>query len=267
MEHGANPVMVSTPLMAVFATFTVLVGLGAHTVVPARLAASPAVDRRRWAFASLPLLAAAWVAVLIWLRDQPDPLLGVSWGSDPLTTLAGRAALLLTTALAVADLLTVRAHRRLEAFGWRLLSGAAVPAVVASSLFLEIARVGHGPRTTAGALALATLCRTAATLGCGEALAPGRTPGHRPLWTLPAGLLLPAYPLALPPEIREMLIAEGGLFPLGAATVLFLSARWLPPRLRRPAVVAAALLTALLLAHTTALAGRFPVYMEPLPGL
>lgn len=263
MGGGATSVILPPLVLAVLATFAALVGLGAHTVVPARLTSSPAGDKRRWAFSALPLLALALVAVLLWLRDQPDPLLGVRWGSDPLTTFTGRASLILVTALALADLLTLRAHRVLEDSAWRLLSAAAVPTVVASSLFLEIARVGHGPRTTAGALALATLCRIAATLGAGEALAPGR----RPLWTLAAGLILPAYPLALPPAIREMLIAEGGLLPLGAATLLFLTARWLPIRLRRPGILAAAALAALLLAKAAELASRFPVYMEPLPGL
>lgn len=250
-------------MTGVLAAFAALLALGAHTVVPARLADGPAGARRTWVLAALPLLTSALVAVVVWLRIHPDPLLGVGWGSDPLTTLTGRSALLLVTALALADLLALLASRRLEASAWRLLSVFAVPALVAGGLFLEIVRVGHGPRTTAGALALAALCRTAAALGTGEALAPR----ERPLWTLPAGLLLPLYPLALPPEVRSLLIAEGGLFPLGAAAVLFLAARWLPARLRRPAVLAAALLTALLFADTTALAGRFPVYMEPLPGV
>lgn len=264
MERGRTAEIVWTPVTAVLATFAALLGLGAHAVVPARLAGSAAEGpRRRWTLAALPLLAAALVAVLVWLRDQPDPLLGVSWGSDPLTTFAGRSALLLVTALALADLLALRAYRRPEAAAWPLLAVAAVPALLAASLFLEIVRVGHGPRTTAGALALATLCRTAASLGAGEALAPG----HRPLWTVPAGLILPTYPLALPPAVREMLVAEGGLWTLGAAAILFLVARWLPARLWRPAVLAAAVLTALSFAQTTALAGRFPVYMEPLPVL
>lgn len=264
MEGGTTAEIVWAPVIAVLATFAALLGLGAHTVVPARLAGSAAEGpRRRWALAALPLLAAALVAVLVWLRDQPDPLLGVSWGSDPLTTFAGRSALLLVTALAVGDLLALWAYRRLEAAGWRLLAVAAVPALLAGSLFLEIVRVGHGPRTTAGALALATLCRTASALGTGEALAPGQ----RPLWTVPAGLILPSYPLALPPAVREMLVAEGGLLTLGAAALLFLTARWLPARLWRPAVLAAAVLAALAFAQTTALAGRFPVYMEPLPAL
>jgi hypothetical protein len=248
----------------VVAAFAALLAPGAHAVIPARLAHRPA-GRRPWVLAALPHLMAALVAVVGWLRLHPDPLLGVGWGTDPLTTLTGRSALLLVAALALADLLALLAFRRFgaEATAWRWLSVFAVPALAAGSLFLEIVRVGHGPRTTAGALALAASCRGAAALGAGEALAPC----ERPLWTLAAGLLLPLYPLALPGAIREMLIAEGGLFPLAAAAILFLVARWLPPRLWRPAVLAAAALTAFLLAGTTDLAGRFPVYMEPLPVL
>jgi len=257
-------------MTGVVSDFLTLLVLGGHGVVPARLAATRSATSilddayRTWALAALPSLLMAVTGVLAWLRLHPDPLIAVEWGRDPLSTFAGRAVLVLLPALAVADGLLVVTWRRLEPLAWRLLAAFGGTALVALSLFQEILRVGHGPRTTAAALALSVLCRTAVALGAGELLAPAAASG-RPVWTVPAGVFLLLYPLALPAEIRALLIAGGEITTLGAAALLFLTCRWLPSRLRRPTVAAATLLAALTFAQTTELAGTFPVWMEPLP--
>lgn len=272
-------------LLDVLAVFLPLIALGAHVLAPSRLASLPssapslpepcaagsAPDPRKrlWALVAAPLLMVSVLAHLTWLRLHPDPLLNVGWGEDALTTGALQALGILTAALVLADLLLLAGHRRLEPKAWWSLVAFALPTLLAFALAGEILRVGQGPRTDAAALALAVSCRLAVALGAGESLAP-RPPSGRPFWCLPAGLALLAYPLALPAEIRRMLFSEGDLPPgdlgtLGAAALLFLVARWLPLRLRRPALMAAALLAAVLLARVAYFATTFPVWMEPIP--
>lgn len=261
------------------AAFAVLLALGAHVVVPAGLvqgggeSPSAAVTRRRWALTALPLLMVAVAIFLGWLRWHPDPLIALGWGSEPLTTFSGYTAAAMVLMLAVADLFLLLTYRRLEPVTWRLLAGLALPVLLAVSTFLEIIRVGQGPRTTLGALILAALCRAAVALGTGAALevrsratSISRIP-RTLAWTLPAAALLPLYPLALPGEVRALLLAEGAGLTVGAAAALFLVSPWLPARLRRPALLAAGALGALVFAQATDLAGTFLEHMRPLPGL
>lgn len=250
-------------------TFTCLLAMGAHVVVPKRLASCELSRRRLWALTALPLLLLAVVTFLVWLRDHPDSLVALGWGTDPFTTHTGQAAILLTAMLVLADLLVWLGYRRIEPRAWRLLSLFALPALMAASAMTEILRVGQGPRTTLGALALALAGRVAVALAAGEALTPrSRRPASpRPRWTLPAGALLLLYPLTLPPETRMLLASGGDLVSLAAGALLLVAARWLPPRLRRPTILAATLVTAAFLARTTELAETFPIYLRPLPAL
>jgi len=257
-------------MIGVLSSFGLLLALGAHVVVPGRLAGarSPGHEERRrvWALTALPLLLISATTSLVWLSWSPDALIGAGWATDLLTVRSVRATVVLLLMLALADLLLLFAHSRLEPRGWLLLSLAGWPALAAGTLFLEILRVGQGPRTTAGALALAVVCRSAATLGAGEALAP--SPRRRwASWTLAAGALLPFYPLALPSEVRSLLWDGGDVLTLGAGSLLFLLAPGLPVRLQRPAILGAALLAALVFARATELAKTFPVHLRPLPGL
>lgn len=268
--------------MGILSSFLALVSLGAHVVIPARLAGdasegSDTAPRRAWTRAALPLLFGACTATLLWLGRNPDAPIGIGWGSDAFTMGTVRATGVLLSMLALADLLSVFGYRHLEPRGWYLLSLAAVPALVASSLLLEILRVGQGPRTSLGALSLAVLCRVVAALATAEGLAPtprrtARVPPGRPRpwwrhWAVAAGGVLPLYPLALPVDVRHLLWQGGEALTLGAAVLLFLAARALPRRLQRPALLAAGLLTALVFARATELAATFPVHLRPLPGL
>ncbi len=226
---------------------------------PRRAAGDP---RRRWAYAALPLLLAASLAALVYLRARPDAAFAA--GLSPLlASLPGRLLALLSGALLACDLVLALGRGRLESQGWPIAAVFGLASLAAASFAAELLRVGEGPSSPLPVLLLAAACRLLVALGAGEVLAPGR-----PLLALLAGLALPLYLLLLPAQLSRPLVASAGWLPLAASAALFLAARFLPPRLRRPGLAAAVLLAGVFLGLAAdlsqALAGQ---PLPPLPPL
>lgn len=235
--------------------------LGAHAVVPWQAAAA-AERRRSWAFAALLLLLAGGVAAVLLVRAHPDAALAT--GLVPL--FAGREGRLLAVlfpAVLLFDLLAVVAWRQLPAVAWRAGSVLGTALLAGAALAGELLRIGEGPGNGAVPLLLAAGCRFLVALGAGELLAP-----RRPLLALAAGLALPAWALLLPRELQADLWATGAALTLAGAVVLFLAARFLPPRLGRAALGGAVLLTGALFAQAAALSEALSgLPLAPLPPL
>ncbi|HVR95287.1 MAG TPA: hypothetical protein VMW27_01640 [Thermoanaerobaculia bacterium] len=246
-------------------TLLFLFAMGSQAVLPWRAVRLPAEARRPWGYALLPLLLAAALAALLWVRFHPDATLAA--GLLPLATSKVSKILgVLTAALALADVVALAGWRKMEDAGWRLLAGFGLAALGAACFAAELLRAGEGPASPDGIVALAAACRMLVALAAGEIAAPGR-----PLVAVAAGLALPAWFLAIPAELSSLLLRNGAAFPAGAAAVLFLAVRWLPARLRRPALAAAALLAAILFAQAATLsqtlAAPLQQAMPPLPGM
>jgi hypothetical protein len=242
----------------------VLVAWGGQAVAPWRLRHGDEAARRLWGHAALPLLLAGALAALLYVHDRPDA--AINAGLSPLfATLPGRVLTLLLAALLGADLILALGKGRVENLGWPLAASLSLLFLAAASLGGELLRVGEGQRGPLPLLFAAAFCRLLVTLGAGEAVAAGR-----PVFALLAGLALPLYLLCLPQPLARAIAASGYGFTLAAAAVLFLAARWLPASLRRPAVIAAALLAGLFLAQAGDLSQALPAPplppMPPLPG-
>ncbi|HEV7517764.1 MAG TPA: hypothetical protein VGR07_15805 [Thermoanaerobaculia bacterium] len=242
----------------------ILVAWGSQAVAPWRLRRSDSAARRLWGHAALPLLLAGALAGLLYVHDRPDA--AIAAGLSPLlANLPGRLLALLLAALLGADLILALGKGRIENLGWPLAASLSLLFLAAAALPGELLRVGEGPRGPLPLLFAAALCRLLVTLGAGEAVAAGR-----PLLAGVAGLALPLYYLCLPTPLKRAIAASGSWLTLGAATVLFLTARWLPASLRRPTVIAAALLAGLFLAQAGDLSQVLPTPplppMPPLPG-
>ncbi len=240
---------------------------GAQAVVPWRLRRAEdeaaLAARRRWAYAALPLLLAALVAALLFLRARPDATYAA--GLSPLlASQPARVLALLSAALLGGDLLLALGRGRLENQGWPIVAVLGLASLAAATFLAEIVRVGEGPSSPLLVLLLAAGCRLLVAGGAGEILAPGR-----PLLALAAGLALPLYALLLPPDLQRALAAGGGWLPLAGSTVLFLTSRFLPPSLRRLGLGAAVLLAGVFLATagdlSQSLVGRPLPPLPPLP--
>jgi len=249
------------------AALVTLAVLGAHATVPWRLArgaraapAPPPAAIRLWSLAALPLLLAAVALGGALAAARPQAALGAGWGEVAFTGAAFRAAWVLLAALALADAVAAVGWRRLEPAGWRLLAVFGLAALAASSLALELLRIGSGPATALPPVLLAAGCRALLALAASEALPPGR-PWLAPL-ALPA---LAGYWLALPAPLAALLRAEGLHWTALAAGLLLAPAPWLPARLRRPALIAGLLLAALLLARATGLTATLPMSVPAAP--
>lgn len=247
------------------ATLAALAVLGAHAVVPWRLAGAArsetaATARRAWSLAALPLLFAAVALGAALAAGRPHAALGAGWGELAVTGAAFRTAGVLLAALALADAVAAIGWRRLEPAGWYLLGGFGVAALAAASLALELLRIGTGPATALPPVFLAAGCRALLALAAGGTLAPGR-PWLAPL-ALPA---LAGYWLALPAPLAALLRAQGLHWTALAAALLLAPAPWLPARLRRPALIAGVLLAALLLARTADLTAALPMSVPAAP--
>ncbi|MEO8196073.1 MAG: hypothetical protein ABI689_05080 [Thermoanaerobaculia bacterium] len=232
--------------------------LGLHVLVPWRLArlAPPAAagtpDRRQlWAMVATPLLLAAALIGLFTIGARLDAALawGLVW---PPRSVAALSLVFAGIAVGFADLLLFFGFRRLEPAGWRIAAGLGGFLLVAASVAGELLRLGRGPMTGLVGLAVTALCRVPLALAAGEASS-GPVRGFAAL----AGVALPFSLLAFAAPLRAMLGAD--LLTLGAAVLLLLAARLLPPSLRRPAALIGVLLAALFLDRT----GDLQAALEP----
>lgn len=232
--------------------------LGLHVLLPWRLArlAPPAAaetpDRRQlWALIAAPLLLAAALAGLFTLGARLDAALawGLVWPPRSVVALSLAFA---GVAVGLADLLLFFGFRRLEAVGWRIAAGLGGFLLLAASVAGELLRLGRGPMTGLAGLAIAALCRVPLALAAGEASS-GPVRGFATL----AGVVLPFSLVGFAAPVRALLGED--LLTLGAAVLLLLAARFLPPALRRPAALAGVLLAALFLDRT----GDLQAAVEP----
>jgi hypothetical protein len=233
-------------MTALALAFQLLV-LGLHVLVPWRLGRADATDdgKRLWALLAMPLLLGAALAAIYTLDEQLDAALawGLRWPPASLPALLlGLAA----AAVALCDLVLFAGFRKLEPLGWRVAAGLAAPLLLAASLAGELLRVGRGPTAGLAGLALAALGRVPLALAAGEAAA-----GPVRLFSPITGVVLPLSLLGYSAALRSAL--GSNLLTLGAASLLLLAARFLPPSLRRPAALAGALLAALFLDRTSEL--------------
>lgn len=240
----------------------ILIAWGAQAAVPVRLARADEPSRLFWARAALPLaLAGAMLAVLV-LGSNPDAAL-VSGLAPFLDRIPGRLILLSLAALLLADLLLLAAGTRLEAAGWWAVAGFGLAHLAAASAAAELLRIGEGPESTVALFAAGAACRLLVGLAAGELLLPSGA--SRPAAALAAGLALPVSFALLPAELRSGLLGKGTWLTLLAAALLFLAVRWLPGRLRRPALGAAVLLAGLYFGQAADLSAELAA--RPLPPL
>lgn len=241
-----------------------MLSLGAHVLVPLRIAREDTEAARNvWGLAAAPLLLFALLLELLRFSTHMDLLLGAGWGESGLVTLTTRALGVLLVALLAVDLVVMVGRNKMEPLGFRLAGIFALAPLAAALGAEEILARGEDAALPGSGLVLATLSRALVALGAAEALAPTPTSG-RPFWTVPAAGGLVAWPLLVPRELFGGLLESGLLVPLGAAAALFLVARWLPVRLRRPTILAAALLASLAFAWAgTPVAEPEALVLEP----
>jgi hypothetical protein len=241
-----------------------LLSWGAQTVVPWRLAALDPERRRPWVPALLPLLVTGALAAFGVVQFHPDAAL--VQGLYPLGASGlGRVLAVLLPALALADILIAIGWRRMETAGWKIAAGFGLAFLLAATWAAELMRTGEGPASAPAAFIALVFLRMLLALGAAEALAPGR-----PLLAAAAGLALPLYALLLPAPLAHALGAHGQWLTLAAASLLLLGARWLPPALRRPALLGGTLLAGLYLGQATRLSqglgqSPFPPMISPPP--
>ncbi|MEO6195676.1 MAG: hypothetical protein ABIS20_21860 [Thermoanaerobaculia bacterium] len=241
-----------------------LLSWGAQAAVPWRLAAVDPERRRPWVPALLPLLVTGALAAVALVQLQPDAAL--AQGLYPLGASGlGRGLAVLLPALALADILIAIGWRRMEAAGWKIAAGFGLAFLLAATWAAELMRTGEGPASAPLAFIALVLLRMLLALGTAEALTPGR-----PLLAAAAGLALPLYALLLPAPLAHALGAHGQWLTLAAASLLLLGARWLPPTLRRPALLGGTLLAGLYLGQATHLSqglgqSPFPPMVSPPP--
>ncbi|MEM7481314.1 MAG: hypothetical protein AAF481_09085 [Acidobacteriota bacterium] len=230
---------------------------GSHVVLPWRLATRPTPRRRGWALLALPSLFVVLLTGGWWLSSHPDTLLGAGWGSRSVSDLIVRSLAVTLPVLILVDSVLLVGWRKLEDLGWRLAAGLGLVASLSAGAFLELLRTGEGPWSRPAVLAFATACHGLVALAAGEATT-GRATGPRPVFAPLAALALPLYLFLLPEALRDVLHAEGwGITALACGLLLF-AARWLPPRLRRPALFAAIALWSLFLGLASETSTRLP---------
>lgn len=241
-----------------------LVAWGAQVTIPARLPrvarAIPAaleapesggtpgtpgtpVRHRAWALAIPLLFLAGAFCALIYARFHTDSVLAA--GLFPLrASIPGQLLSVLAPSLLGASIVTFLGWRKMENAGWWILAGFGLAFLAVAALAMELLRSGEPFTGLFPALAVGAGCRLLIALGAGELASPGR-----PLLALPAGLALAGYWTVLTPRIAAILAGRGQALTCGAAVLLFLAVRWLPVRLRRPALIGAVVLAALFLAQ------------------
>lgn len=241
----------------------ILTAWGAQVALPLHLPRVEPDRRRLWAVAVPVLLLAGTLVAILYARLHPDETLAA--GLFPLkASTPGRLLTVLFPSLLGATVVTCLGWRKMENAGWRILAVLGLAFLALASLALELVRAGESDVGPLAVLFTAAGCRLLVALGAGELVSPGR-----PWLANLAGLGVAAYWLALPSGVVGVLQQSGHLLTSGAAALLFLAARWMPARLRRPALAGAVVLAGLFFAQAAevsqALAGRIPV--EPLPPL
>jgi hypothetical protein len=236
---------------------TLLLALGAQSAIPWRLAGLGPEPRKRGALALLPLLVAGALAAFLILQSHPDAALTQGL-YPPGASSVGRVLAVLFGAVALADALLATGWRSLEPAGWRLAAAFGAALLLAATWAAELLRTGEGPASAPAVFLALVLLRALVALGAAESLAPGR-----PLLAVAAGLALPLYALLLPATLAHALAAHGQWLTLAAAALLLAGARWLPLNLRRPALLAGALLAGLYFGQATRLSATLAV--PPLP--
>ena len=230
-----------------------LLGWGAQAVVPWRL---PGVDpgrRRPWAVALLPLLVTGALAAFLYIEGHPDA--AVVQEIYPFTaSRTGRLLAVLLPALSLVDLVAALGGSRFESAAWRLTAVFGLTFLLIASWTGELLRIGEGPEGGLIPVLILTGLRLLLALAAAETLAPGR-----PILAPFAGLGLVLYDLLLPSQLAKVLWRSPAAFTLGAAVLLFLAARWLPPSLRRWTLGAATLLAGLFLAQAAQLSQALAV--------
>jgi len=223
-------------MIDILMTLLTLLAFGLQPLLPWRAAGLTAEGRRRWAPLALLALAAGAFAGLRLFALHPDAAL--AQGLSPRSGTRFAAALLvLLLGWMLSLLLAWIAGAKLETNGWRVLGLFGAFVLFVASLIAEVLRIGEG---SAGPLAFVfalAFCRFLIALGGAEALAPGRQrlgPA--------AALALALYLFFLPRPVSAALFAQQKVLPFAAAALLFAGARWLPERLRRPALLAATFL-------------------------
>jgi hypothetical protein len=241
-----------------------LLAWGAQATVPWRLAGEGPGPRKRGALALLPLLVAGALAAFLILQENPDAALAQGL-YPPGASIVVRGLAVLFAAVALSDALLAAGWRNLEPAGWRLATAFGAALLLAAAWTAELLRTGDGLASPPAVFVSLVLLRALLAAGAAEALAPGR-----PLLAVAAGLALPLYALLLPSPLARALAAHGRWLTLAAAALLLAAARWFPAKLRRPALLAGALLAGLVLGQATRLSGTLAVPPAPpmgsLPG-
>lgn len=217
-----------------------LIVWGAHGTVAPSLAQSPPAAQRLWRLAALPAALAAVLLAITTLAAQPDVALAAGFGPRLPTAWPAQAGVALVVLALLGDGALLLREPRTTA-DWRLVSVLGAAGAAGGTCIAELARIGAEP-TLPTVFVAATLCRLAISLGAGEVFT-----AHRPRLGIPAALALGLYLFMLPERSAVAFVRSGHGLTLLAAVLLFASARWLPLRLRRPAILGAALLAAVVL--------------------
>ncbi|MEO8502925.1 MAG: hypothetical protein ABI609_03420 [Acidobacteriota bacterium] len=228
-----------------------LVAWGAHGAMAPAFWRASELPKSSWRLWALPLALSSLTLSIGALRLDLDTVLaaGLGPGLPPSWTARGALALLVLALLSDAALFA--AGNRLSSIERRIVGACGALGALGSALVGELLR-NAGASTIWPLLAATTACRLGISLGAGETLSAARP---RLGVLAAAGLIL--YPFLLPSRLGSTLALGGDGLTVAAATLLFASARWLPRSLRRPALIAATLLAALLLQRAAALSAAF----------
>lgn len=204
---------------------TNLLVLGAHVVVPWRLAMEDDSRRRSWALVSLPLLLLATLLTLLRFSLEPDRLLAGGFESPLWAAPPARALALLMLTLVLVDVVLLLAATRLERNAWWLVAAVGLAALFGLAYFAEaLSGLDDGPGRHLARAAL----RACASVGLGAALVPAAS-RRSPLLAVAAVAVVLYLPL-LPHEILLGLWKRGELLFAVAAAVLLFATRLLQNR-------------------------------------
>lgn len=225
---------------------------GAHAVLPWRLRpsrtadqASPAdLHRRAWSLSALPLALFVLVIFAGHLSHHVEAALAAGLGTPAVAAVSWKILAAAVLLLLISDLGLALSWRDIGVWGWRLAAILGTVAWAGLAWACELVRVGEGPFGGMTGLVVTACCRFAIGVALAELLAPGR-----PQLSILGAVALLLYFFNLEPELRMAILQHGDWLTLGAATAMLAVARWLPSRLRRAALAAAAVLVGLLWAR------------------